>query len=160
MSVMISGVQVPPMILVDSTYAFSNWLMKPYVDHGNLTSGERSFNIKLGTTRVVVENSFGRLKGRLRSIGERQDLKLENACNVIAASCVLHNYCEMLNEFFDDQWLNDVHIHAGVCPGDPNRRQNTNAIAISDATKRFLIKIFIVTCITWTWVFNISISHG
>ena len=26
-----------------STYAFSNWLMKPCVDHGNLTTGERSF---------------------------------------------------------------------------------------------------------------------
>ena len=33
----------------------------------------------------------------------------------------------------DDQWLDDIHIHAGVCPGDPNQRQNTNAVAIRDA---------------------------
>ena len=37
MSVMISGVQVPPLILGDSAYALSNWLMKPYIDRGNLT---------------------------------------------------------------------------------------------------------------------------
>ena len=90
MSVMISGVQVPPLILGDSAYALSNWLMKPYIDRGNLTPEERSFNIKHSTTRVVVENAFGRLKGRFRSIGKRLDLKVENACNVIAVCCVLH----------------------------------------------------------------------
>ena len=102
------------MILGDSTYALSNWLMKPYVDRGNLISGERSLNIKLRTTRVGVGNAFGCLKGRLRSIEKRLDLKVENACNVIAACFVLHNYSEMLNEFFDDQWLNDVHIHLHI----------------------------------------------
>ena len=55
---------------------------------------------------------------------------------VIAASCILRNYCGMLNDFFDDKWLDDVHILAGVCPGDPNQSQNTNAIAIRDAVKR------------------------
>ena len=82
--------------------------MKPYIDRGNLTPEERSCNIKHSTTRVVVENAFGRLKGRFRSIGKRLDVKVENACNVIAACCVLHNYCEMQNESFDDQWLNDL----------------------------------------------------
>ena len=113
--------------------------MKPYIDRGNLTPEECSFNIKHNTSRVVVENAFGRLKGRFRSIGKRLDLKVENACNVIAACCVLYNYCEMQNESFDDQWLNDIHIHAGVCPGDPNQRQNPNAIAIREAMKRVLI---------------------
>ena len=103
MSVMISGVQVPPLILGDSAYALSNWLMKPYIDRGNLTPEERSFNIKHSTTRVVVENAFGRLKVRFGSIGKRLDLKVENACDVIAACCVLHNYCEIQNESFDDQ---------------------------------------------------------
>ena len=92
MSVMISGVQVLSLILGDSAYALSNWLMKPYIDRGNLTSEERSFNIKHSATRVVVENAFGRLKRRFRSLGKRLDLKVENACNVIAAWCVLHNW--------------------------------------------------------------------
>ena len=124
------------MILGDSAYALSNWLMKPYIDRGNLTSEERSFNIKYSMTREVVEIAFGRLKGRFRGIGKRLDLKFYNAYNVIAASCILRNYCGMLNDFFDDKWLDDVHILAGVCPGDPNQSQNTNAITIRDAVKR------------------------
>ena len=110
--------------------------MKPYIDRGNLTPEECSFNIKHNTARVVVENAFGRLKGRFRSIGKRLDLKVGN---VIAMCCVLHNYCEMQNESFDDKWLTDIDIHARVYPGDPNQRQNPNAIAIREAIKRVLI---------------------
>ena len=84
--------------------------MKPYTDRGNLTPDESTFNIKHSTTRVVVENAFGRLKGKFRSISKRLDLNVENSCNVIAACCVLHNYCENLHEFFDDQWLNELYI--------------------------------------------------
>ena len=62
-SVMISGVRVPPLVLGDSAYALSEWLMKPYTDRGNLSPDEIIFNIKHSTTRVVVENAFGRLKG-------------------------------------------------------------------------------------------------
>ncbi|CAH3147508.1 unnamed protein product, partial [Pocillopora meandrina] len=36
----------------DSAYVLSNWLMKPYIDRGNLTPEECSFNIKHNTTRV------------------------------------------------------------------------------------------------------------
>ena len=113
MSVMISGVRVPPLILGDSAYALSEWLMKPYTDCGNLSPDESIFNIKHRTTRVVVENAFGWLKERFRSISKRLDLNVENSCNVITACCVLHNYCENLHEFFDDQWLNGVNIHVG-----------------------------------------------
>ena len=59
MSVMISGVRVPPLILGDTAYALSEWLIKPYTDRGNLASDECSFNNKNSTTRVVVENAFG-----------------------------------------------------------------------------------------------------
>lgn len=136
MSVIISGVRVPPLILGHSAYAVSEGLMKPYTDHGNLTLDESRFNIKHSTSRVVVENAFGRLKGRFRSISKRLDLSVENFCNVITACCVLRSYCL----FFDDQWLNGINTHVGVCPGDPDQRQNINAIAIRDA-----IKILFVT---------------
>ena len=131
---MISRVRVPPLILGDSAYALSKWLMKPYTDRGNLTPDKCSFNIKHSNTRVVVENAFGRLKGRFRSIHKRLDLNVENSCNVVAACCVLHNYCEYLHEFFNDQWPNG---HVGVCPADPDQTQNNNATAIRDAIKSF-----------------------
>ena len=107
MTVVISGVRVPPPILGDSAYALRDWLMKPYTDRGNLTPEEANFNIKHSMSRVVVENAFGRLKGRFRSIGKRLDLNVENSCNVIAACCVLH--CEYLHEFFDDLWSKADH---------------------------------------------------
>ena len=135
--IIMSGVRAPPLILGDSAYALSEWLMKPYTDRGYLTPDECSFNIKHSTTRVLVENAFGRLKGRFRSISKRLDLNVENSCNVIAACRVLHNSCEYLHEFFDDQWLNGVIVHVGVCPADPDQRQNINATAIRDAIKSF-----------------------
>jgi len=114
---MISGARVPPLILGDLAFALSKWLMKPYTDRGSLTWDESSFNIKHSTTRLVVENAFGRLKGRFRSISKRLDLN-ENSCNVIATCCVLHKYCENLHGFLNDQWLNGVNVHVGVFPAN------------------------------------------
>ena len=88
MLAMISGVRVSPPILGDSAYALSDWLMKPYTDRGNLTPEEGSLNVKHSTTRVVVENAFGRLKGRFRSIDKTLRLNVENSCNVIACTSI------------------------------------------------------------------------
>lgn len=63
----ISAVRVPPLILGDAAYPLKDWLMKPYVDHGNLSHEEIIVNNHPSITRVVVENAFGRLKGRFNS---------------------------------------------------------------------------------------------
>lgn len=102
MLVMIFGVWVFFFILGDLVYVFSEWLMKLYIDCGNLILDESKFNVKYSMIRVVVENVFGWLKGRFRSISKRLDLNVENFCNVIVVCCVLYNYCENLYEFFDD----------------------------------------------------------
>ena len=59
--------------------------------------------------------------------------------NVIAPCCGLHNYCEYVHEFLDDQWLNCVNIHVGVCPGDPDQRQNINPTTATDYIKSFFV---------------------
>ena len=61
----IDHVSVPPIVLGDSAYSLQDWLMKPYVDRGNLSREEAQFINLLSITRVVVEDAFGRLKGRL-----------------------------------------------------------------------------------------------
>lgn len=139
LSRVISGVRVPPLIVGDSAYALSDWLMKPYTDNGNLTREQVNFNKILSMTRVVVENAYGRLKGRFRSIAKRLDLNVETVCLVIAACCVLHNFCEVMGEDFNEEWLQGVQLHLGVFPVDPNQGQNRNAVAIREAIKTSLL---------------------
>ena len=135
----INGVRVPPLILGDSAYPLQDWLMKPYVDRGNLSAEELQFNNRLSTTRVVVENGYGRLKGRFPALAKRLDLNLHNCCTVIAACCVLHNFCELMKEEFEEQWLLGIPVNGTICPGeDVNQQQDRNAAAIRKAIKIFL----------------------
>ena len=92
----ISGARVPPLILGDSAYPLQDWLMKPYVDRGNLSIEELLFNNILRITRVVVGNRYG-----FPVLTKRLDLNLNNCCTVIAACCVLHNFCEIMKEEFE-----------------------------------------------------------
>ena len=135
----INGVRVPPLILGDSAYPLQDWLMKPYVDRGNLSAEELQFNNLLSITRVVVENGYGRLKGRFPALAKRLDLNVNNCCTVIAACCVLHNFCEIMKEEFEEQWLLDIPINGAICPNeDVNQQQDRNATAIREAIRIFL----------------------
>jgi len=58
LSKVITNVVVPPLILGDSAYGLTNWLMRPFTDRGNLTNEEVAFNTAHSKTRVVVENAF------------------------------------------------------------------------------------------------------
>ena len=60
----IGGVEVPVVVLGDPAYPLLLWMMKPYCDTGNLTHDQRRFNYRLSRARVVVEDAYGRLKGR------------------------------------------------------------------------------------------------
>jgi len=71
----------------DSADPLQDWLMKPYVDRGNLSREETHYNNLSSVTRVVVENAFGRLKGRFNSLGKRLDLNANNCATVAAACC-------------------------------------------------------------------------
>lgn len=54
----IGNVSVPGIILGDSAYPLQDWLMKPYVDCGNLSHEEAHYNNLLSIARVVVENAL------------------------------------------------------------------------------------------------------
>ena len=49
---------------------------------------------------MVVENAFGRLKGRWRCLLKRMDFMLENVPNIVATCVILHNICEMFGDHF------------------------------------------------------------
>ena len=56
---------------------------------------------------MTVVNTFGRWKGRFRRFLKQVDMNVESVIKVVAASCVIHNICEMQNEPFFDEWLQE-----------------------------------------------------
>ena len=113
----INGVDVPLMILGDPAYPLLPWLMKPYSDNGRLSQRQSNFNYRLSCARMVVENAFGRLKGRWRCLMKRNDNDVTFMTTLVASCCVLHNICEMHNDAFNNEWI--------ILPM-PNNGSNTN----------------------------------
>ena len=66
----IQNTSIPPLILGDSAYPLEEFIMKPYADRGDLNPQEKRYNVALSNSRVVVENTFGRLKGRFKNVSK------------------------------------------------------------------------------------------
>ena len=77
-------------------------------DHGGLTTQQKTFNYSLSRARIVVENSFGRLKGRWRCLLKRNDTIIKDMPTVISACCVLYNICEVHSNHFNREWLHNM----------------------------------------------------
>ncbi|CAM4299969.1 unnamed protein product [Leuciscus chuanchicus] len=67
-SMTVNDVEVPVHLIADVAYPLKNWLMKGFTNHHALTPQQRHFNYRLSSARMVVENAFGRLKGRWRPL--------------------------------------------------------------------------------------------
>lgn len=102
-STSIHGVQVPPFIIGDAAYPLKPWLMKPFPDRG-LCDEKKRYNYRISRARMVVENAFGRLKGRWRRLMKRNDMSVYHVPCIVTACCVLHNVCETFKESYDDSW--------------------------------------------------------
>ena len=100
----IGNTTVPLLILGDPAYPLKSWLMKPFCDTG-LTARQRKFNYQLSRARVVVENAFGRLKGRWRSLMKRNDNNIKFVPKLVTACCVLHNLCEQYGDACEEEWI-------------------------------------------------------
>ncbi|XP_077186774.1 uncharacterized protein LOC143834080 [Paroedura picta] len=88
----LGGVEIPPLILGDTSYPLKKWLMSPFTGH--LGPPEERFNSRLSDCRKVAEHAFRRLKGRWRCLATRLEVAEENIIPVVVGSVVLHNICE------------------------------------------------------------------
>ena len=104
------GTVVPPLLLGDSAYPLEEFIMKPYANRSQMSEEEKLFNNALSHSRVVVENVFGRLKGRFQCLSKRLDTSLENAVIIVSACCILHNFCELRKQDFSEEWLQGLDI--------------------------------------------------
>lgn len=90
-------------LLGDSAYPLTSYLITPYKGFGNLTRKQRKFNKIHSSTRVVVEKALGLLKLRFRRLKFFESPNLGFIANCVVAACVLHNICITAEDY--GEWL-------------------------------------------------------
>jgi hypothetical protein len=91
--------------------------MKAFPDNGSLSREQKTFNYRLTKARVVVEHTYGQLKGRWQCLMKRNDVVVDDLPQLVAARCVLHNICEARRDGFDEDWMQNVTDHRSVTGG-------------------------------------------
>lgn len=130
---------VPLVILGDPAYPLLSWLMKPYLENPTTTAKERLFNYRQSRGRMVVENAFGRLKGRWRCLMKRLDTNVCNVSNIVASCVVLHNICEMYGDHCHQDWVVNVETTRSPTSSTTNSAASSaTASNIRNAIRDFL----------------------
>ena len=72
-----NNISIRSLIIGDPAYPLCEWLMKPY-PLADIPARQETFNRNLSRARVVVEQAFGQLEGRWRSVYKRWVQKFVN----------------------------------------------------------------------------------
>jgi len=78
-------------ILGDSAYPLTDYLLKPYRNNCLMQPKQKHFNTVLSSTRVIIEQTFGYLKGRFRRLQGIESLDYALVSHTAVAAAVLHN---------------------------------------------------------------------
>lgn len=92
----IGPLEVGALLVGDSAYPLSLWLMKPFKQTATLTQEQVhcSKALSLSQARVVIEQAYSILKGRWRNLLKPMEEHISTASiTIIMACCVLHNVC-------------------------------------------------------------------
>ena len=130
--VTVNNTLIRPILLGDSAYPLTPWLMKPFSDTGSLTEDQKRFNYELSRARVVVERAFGILKGRWRILMNRMPYDIKLTVQIIKVCAILHNICQVHHET-EEAITEGEHERISGADG------NTEVISDSEAVRTALI---------------------
>ncbi|XP_065175529.1 uncharacterized protein LOC135805424 [Sycon ciliatum] len=109
---LISGHRIKPYLLADSAFGASEHVVKAY-KHPPQPGQQATFNSAVNKGRKVVEQAFGRLKGRFAVLTRSFVRDPEFAARVALLCSALHNMCTRGNVEFFDSWLPDRAEYTG-----------------------------------------------
>ena len=87
-------------LIGDAIFPISPFLISPFKRPQALIPVNRAFNFKHSSQRMVVERTFGLLKGRWRCLMQIGAGREELYSDIITTACILHNI--MMDEGHDD----------------------------------------------------------
>lgn len=126
-------------ILADSAYPISKFLLTPYRDNGHLTREQKKFNFCLSSTRVIVEQPFGILKNKFRILDRLDTESLENVSQIVLACTILHNF--IINNGHQSEY-----VSSSIPTVEPDSDQNIESTASEDedgvAMRNYLTTLF------------------
>ena len=85
--------------------------MKPYTPN-KMTDAQAYYNYWHSSARMVVEQTFGLLKGRFRILLFTNESSIPTVNAITIASCILHNICIVREVTFKYEWVlarKDIH---------------------------------------------------
>ena len=137
-------IPVRPFLVGDSAFPFAPYLMKNILGDPLDHTDEHAYNYCHVRTRRVIENAFGRLKGRFRVLkgGKLNDPAW--VTQIAKVCCALHNMCERYKSDYHDEWFpmqKDVMYKAGNL-NDPednaSAEESPNAHLVRTALARYV----------------------
>lgn len=143
----IEGVKVKYFEIGDSAFPLTDRSMKPFT-HNKLSDAQAYFNYRLSSARMIVEQTFGILKGRFRILLSTNESSIPTVNAITMACCILHNICIVREVTFKFEWIlerRDIHILENneedeVDVVNRNLPRATEAKVIRDALTRLFEK--------------------
>lgn len=121
---------VPYVFLGDGAFALHKHIMKPFSGSHNVGTKERTFNYKLSSSRVIVENVFGILTSVFRIFRKPIELDVEKAPLIIMTCILLHNFLR------NSKYSRNIYTPPGIFDSDEScgdgfwRQKETNSAGI------------------------------
>ena len=133
--------KVPICILGDPAYPLLPFLIKEY-PRGGKDGREQYFGYILSSARMVIENTFGRLKGRFGCLRRPMDVNIKELPHLIMSIFILHNFCEINNEMLPNSRLQDV-IHEDNI-SQPNTKSMNYKMSVNESEAKQIRPVY--TC--------------